>query len=266
MAVRYCQSVVASSLVARFVAVGLIAAGNSGCTGSRSRPATTTADTAPFTLVVHAGAMKPVMREGKTEPRVRLSDAIVHPHLYAVGAMEGLGGEVTIADGEVWVSRVTEGTPTTHGPDPRRGDHAALLVGFSVDRWDAVPLTQALAGEDLEAAIEYAARRRGIDTTSPFPFLIEGEFAALDMHIISGFCPHGGGMAEAAHQPWKSNFTLPARARAVGIFARGTEGVLTHHGTAVHAHALVDTPSGLITGHIDAMEVVNGAVLLLPSR
>ncbi|QYK48610.1 MAG: hypothetical protein KF838_01860 [Phycisphaeraceae bacterium] len=254
------------SLVVRLSVVGFIAVGGLSYSGPFRTTASTAADASHIPMAVKSGAMRPVMREGKTEPRIRLADAIAQPHLFAVGAMAGLAGEITIADGEVWVSQVVNGQPVTSGPAPGPGDHATLLAGFSVERWYTVPLTQPLAGEALDAAIEQAARQRGIDTAKPFPFRIKGDFAALDMHIINGFCPHGGGEADAALQPWKSNFAMPVHARVVGIFARGAEGVLTHHGTAVHAHALTDTPDGLVTGHIDAMGVAEGAVLLLPAQ
>lgn len=65
----------------------------------------------------------------------------------------------------------------------------------------------------------------------------------------------------------KPESMMPAErdAETASIFARGAEGVLTHHGTAIHAHALVETTSGMITGHVDALGVSRGAVLLLPA-
>ena len=242
------------------VVVGLLA----GCAGTESTRPAPAAAPARVTPAVQAGAMRPVMREGQTEPRVNLASANERAGLFAVGAMAGLDGEITITGGEVWVSRVMDGHPATVGPAPAPDAFATLLVGFRVDRWTSVTLEEPLAAGALEAAIERAAREHGIDPDAPFPFRLEGAFSTLDMHVINGFCPHSGGEAATGNQPWKSSFPLPIRARVVGVYARDSQGVLTHHGTAVHAHALVDGSEGLVTGHIDAMGLARGTVLLLP--
>ncbi|MBX3361563.1 MAG: hypothetical protein KF705_09020 [Phycisphaeraceae bacterium] len=203
--------------------------------------------------------------------RARPNRASVSPircsALFAVGAMAGLAGEITIADGEVWVSQVVNGQPVTSGPAPGPGDHATLLAGFSVERWYTVPLTQPLAGEALDAAIEQAARQRGIDTAKPFPFRIEGDFAALDMHIINGFCPHGGGEADAALQPWKSNFAMPDCMHASSVSSpRGAESADAPRHRCSRRRSHADTCCRLVASHIDAMGVAEEAVRLLPTR
>ncbi len=55
------------------------------------------------------GSMREVMRDGQTEGRVLLSEAAEESGAIAVGALEWLGGEVTIVEGEAWVSRVVDG-------------------------------------------------------------------------------------------------------------------------------------------------------------
>ncbi|MFM1816848.1 MAG: hypothetical protein RLZ98_3543, partial [Pseudomonadota bacterium] len=73
------------------------------------------------------GAMREVMREGKTEARVTVCDVASDASMFGVGALEGLGGEVTIDAGEVWVSRVDAGKPVTTGPRCMPADRATLL-------------------------------------------------------------------------------------------------------------------------------------------
>jgi hypothetical protein len=83
------------------------------------------------------------------------------------------------------------------------------------------------------------------------------------MHVINGFCPHSGGGATAANQAW--SFTgAPAGVIIVGFYAAGAEGEMTHHGTAIHAHAVVPAGETRITGHVDSLTVGAGATLMLP--
>lgn len=241
--------------------VGAVMASMGGCAGTAAR---TDAEALGSTPVSQVGQMRSVMRDGHTEPRATLTEFVGSPHAFAVGAMAGLEGEVTVFDGQVWITRVVEGHPVSSGPHPAPDDKATLLIGAHVPAWRSITLPAAVGGDELEALIARNAGETGLDTTKPFPFRIEGEFAALDMHVINGFCPHSGGEAAFANQPWKFTGAIPIRAEIVGFYAEGSEGDMTHHGTAIHAHAIVSTQKGRITGHVDSLVAQAGATLLLP--
>ncbi len=72
--------------------------------------------------------MREVMRDGHTEPRIRLAEVVARPNAHAVGALSGLSGEVTIVDGDVWVARVAGNGIQVTGPTLAEGDEAALLT------------------------------------------------------------------------------------------------------------------------------------------
>ena len=149
------------------------------------------------------GAMRDVMREGHTESRIRLADAVAQPHAVAVGALEGLAGEITIVDGDVWVSRAADAGLRVTGPDPIDGDQATLLTLAHVAKWQSVTIETAVEGYELESLIEQMARARGIDTARPFPFVIEGELASVDLHVINGYCPIATDPATVDAEPWR---------------------------------------------------------------
>lgn len=217
------------------------------------------------TRVAQYGAMRQVMREGQTEPRIRLTDAVAVPHAYGVGALEGLTGEVTIVDGSVWVARVAHGGVDVSGPAPLAHDQATLLTLAHVARWEPLPVTTAVEGAALESYIEEAARAMGIDTSRPFPFVIEGEAIRVDLHVINGYCPSAVDPATIDAQPWVWSSPAPGRAVIVGFYAPDAAGVMTHHGTAVHMHAVVDIDGRTVAGHVDEAAAGAGAVLRLPS-
>jgi acetolactate decarboxylase len=240
-------------------------AGLGGCAGTPGTVAPIDTGASNTTPVSQVGQMRAVMREGHTEPRAALTEFVAAPHAFAVGAMAGLDGEVTILDGQVWITRVFAGRPVPSGPHATPDDKATLLIGAHVPAWRSISLPAAAGGGELEALIAQQAREHGLDASKPFPFRIEGVLSALDMHVINGFCPHSGGEAEAARQPWTFAGAPATRATIVGFYAAGSEGEMTHHGTAIHAHAIVTMDAGPVTGHVDAMTVGPGAVLMLPA-
>lgn len=212
------------------------------------------------------GAMRAVMRDGQTEARVELVE-ISSPGVIAVGALAGLEGEVTILDGEVWVARADGDDVRMSGPSPSSGDQATLLTFASVRRWNRVELAmeEAATGTVLERLIEQAARDHGVDTARPFPFVIDGVVERLEIHVVNGFCPHGSDPATIGGEPWRWSTNEPLIARIVGFYAAGAAGVLTHHGTAIHVHALVEGDGRVLTGHIDAVTLRPGASLQIPA-
>lgn len=220
----------------------------------------------PMPRIEQYGGMREVLREGKSQRRIAVVDAVALPHAYAVGALENLGGEITIADGDVWVGRVESGELRVSGPRPSSSDGAALLIVAHVDKWtqDSLP---AVAGDDeLEAAVERLARQHGVDVNRPFPFEIDGQLSALSMHVINGACPMSGDPpSDRDGQPWQFTLAAPARGRIVGFFARDSAGEITHHGTSIHAHALLELDGTRLTGHVEGLTVAAGAIVRVPA-
>ena len=50
----------------------------------------------------------------------------------------------------------------------------------------------------------------------------------------------------------------------VGFFGKNQDGVMTHHGSNIHIHGLLDIDGATATGHLDSVEFTNGAKLYLP--
>lgn len=209
------------------------------------------------------GAMMPVMREGHTEARVKLAECATQ-HAIAVGAIEGLDGEITVIDGAAWVSRVRNGGIVTTGPEVVPTDRATLLTATRVDRWYATRLEASVSAMELEAAIERIARDHGLDTSRPLPFMIEGDATSLEMHVINGYCPQSSDEVAAGREPWRPTLTKPSRVVIVGFLAKNSEGIMTHHGTSIHAHGLLTVNGQRVTGHIDSIAIAAGAQIKVP--
>ena len=158
------------------------------------------------------------------------------------------------------------GSKTVTGPAPVAGDSATLLTHAVVERWQEsnLGLDGATGGAELEAVIEQAASKAGIDTSEPFPFVIEADSADLELHVINGYCPMGSNPADMDAEPWRWSPTATP-ATIVGFFAHGAAGVMTHHGTSVHLHAIVRQDSRTITGHVDRLTLNPSASIRLPA-
>ena len=202
--------------------------------------------------------------------RIRLGDMTERPHCYAVGALADLAGEVTVFDGKIVVTRVDEvGRPVTDADKPK-DDKAAMLVAAYVTRWNEHRIADDIAPKALERFLRGAAREAGLDVSKPFPFVIEGDLAALEMHVINGACPMRaerlGRKLPSAQQPYYGSMARTA-GRLVGIYAAGAAHRLTHHGTETHMHVLLKDKEGrTYTGHVERVGVRAGAVLRLPVR
>lgn len=216
--------------------------------------------TAP--VVQQHGGMREVLREGNTQPRIALTAVTARPGCIAVGALAGLGGEITIVHGNVWVARSRDGEASVSGPAPADGDRATLLTVAHVDEWVAVPIATVCGGADLATVIADAARRNGIDTSKPFPFIVEGELTELDAHVIAGSCPIANPNGDP---PWRFSLSAPAEGKLVGFYAEGMDGIMTHHGDATHTHVILDRDGQTMTAHVDRVGVGDHAVVYVPA-
>lgn len=217
--------------------------------------------TAPREFVSYGG-MREVMRFGQTEPRAALQP-FATTGCYGLGALAGLQGEILIDDGRVWVAR--EATAVVRAV---ADDQATLLVVANVPSWREVRLSAAVDLDQLETALAAAVPDADRSDGAPLPFVLEGTATHLAMHVVRGYCSHGE-PAPGAKPP--DEFTVapdaPLPVRLVGVFAPGREGLLTHHGTALHVHALLpgsERPAAM--GHVDSATVAAGAVLRVPAN
>ena len=130
------------------------------------------------------GTLREALRDGQVQGRVAVADQ-VREDVYAVGALEGLRGEVTIADGEVWLSEVGEdGSVTTR--TAATSAMATVLFAAEVPRWTSVTVKETVDPSVLDAFLaEYrfasATDEQGVGTgMSPLFFAaLAGDTRAL---------------------------------------------------------------------------------------
>lgn len=205
--------------------------------------------------------MRETLRMGQTQPRVTFEEITAFPHSFAVGALPNLEGEITIYDGNVWVA-TTDGDSATTALSGAKHIAATLLTVAHVDSWAEYEMPDL----PLEEAIESIALQvSSIDVETPFPFLIQGHASSLEIHVINGYCPVASPDVSDEFKPWKMRLDSRTPLTVVGFFAKNQEGVMTHHGSNIHIHSLLNSNGGVATGHIDSVTLSKGAKLYLPT-
>lgn len=213
-------------------------------------------------LVEYHGALKNMMHKGDISAKSNLSDLKNLEHIYALGALENLKGEIQIFDGKPYNTMVKDKTLAF---DQSYTKKATLLVYASVREWNAIVIPNDICTyEQLEVFIEQEAVKNQIDANSPFPFLIEGKAKSFDWHVIDW----KEGDTEHSHEKHiNSGLHGTIRNRQVkilGFYSSAHHAIFTHHTTNMHIH--VKTIDNKIAGHVDDLTLGKGMILKLPAN
>ncbi len=195
-----------------------------------------------------------------TDGVVGLKMAIPEKNSYAVGAIQDGSGEITVLNGKVYLDYGNDGIGNSIHTIPPH-EKAVLLATSSVDKWQSAKIKKPLAKEDLFKAILSKAKEMGLDTSKPFPFLLEGRFKNLQIHVINGKNPKfaGHGSKEKMFKMAKETKSHQA-ATIVGFYSADDQGTYTHPGESWHLHTIIDD----IGAHVDEIHSGMGVTLKLP--
>ena len=182
-------------------------------------------------------------------------------HLYALGPLEGLRGEVSIFDSAPSIARIRDGAIATESTWKAR---ACFLVWADVPGWtwqllDPVP-------PDLEALggpLMGLARNTGHDAEEPLPFLVTGTAAEMTLHVLD----KRGGLTHDAerHEQAKVRRTLRGeRVELIGFYSPRHRGIFTPKDSNLHVH--LRTADDRISGHLERIRLAPGARLAVPAR
>jgi len=211
--------------------------------------------------VRHAGDRRAIIHDGDLRPTIALDSLSNIPHLYAIGPISGLQGEITIYDSEASIATIVDDAPHVTSS---MGEKAIFLVWAHADEWTTVEIPESLTGlRELEDFIQTSARETGLPLNQPFPFRVEGRVESLNYHIIfkTSRKPHHH---QNEHHRAKRRFTeSDVPVRMVGFWAdEAGEGVYTHMGMRTHVH--FEREDRTTSGHVDDLVIQPGATLYLP--
>jgi alpha-acetolactate decarboxylase len=214
------------------------------------------------------GTIRQLVQQRDTAAKVELAEVLRTPHIYGLGSLSDLRGEITIADGTAWLSyppAAPDAAPKVV-VSPDSSERAGFLVTAPVDpgRWREVKLSKPISSDNLEAVLVKLATEVGLGGVD-LPFRIEGHFATLTLAIADGRKLPSGSTSEEALK--KANYVQTQNdvtANLIGFIAAKPDERFTHAGTRIHVHAVVEGRRRM-TGHAQAFAGTAGARLWLPA-
>jgi acetolactate decarboxylase len=210
--------------------------------------------------VEYSGALKNIMHKSDVSAYADLNDFKQIEHFYALGAVEGLKGEILVMDGVPYISSVHEEQLKI---DNSLEYKASLLVNTSVNEWNDFDIDgETSTYAELEDFIAMTAEQNGIDVSQPFPFLLRGTADTLSWHVINW--PEGD--TEHTHEKHINSGLHGTHedidVEVLGFYSDSHHAIFTHHTTNMHLHFISTDKTK--TGHVDGISLGEGMKLLLP--
>jgi len=206
------------------------------------------------------GAQRETIMNGKLAAAIDLRTLANAPHLYAIGPLEQLRGEVTIVDSRPSLARVNTAGAVAVSENYDAG--VPFLVWAEVGAWHDLPIPPDVRSfADLEAFVPRAAQSAGLDPQKPLPFMLRGHQKHIEFHVLNriGDPPHN----MEQHKKIQATFELEnVDAAIVGFHSTRHRGVFTPMDSAIHIH--FQTPDNRTSGHIQKLQLGTGLMLSLP--
>lgn len=208
--------------------------------------------------VYHSGALRTMM-SGDLSKTIDLDTLSQKKHLYALGAFEGLQGEIQIFEGVSQSSTVKDSTVVIENEIE---GSASLLVYTQVEKWGENSLFNFASKTDLESLLMNEAKKVGLDTEKPFPFILEGKISELQWHVIN-WNPKDSVHTHKKHQESGLNGIITnENVRILGFYSNKHKAIFTHHSSNVHMHFTSKDQS--LAGHVDDLKIKDSIILKLP--
>jgi acetolactate decarboxylase len=211
------------------------------------------------TTVHWAGAQRDVLG-GDLRGHVELETLSSMPHLYGLGPLEGLRGEVSIFGGVPSIARIERKTLVTAASWSAR---ACFLVWAQVPTWSDHARDSVLPDLDgIEREVIALARDAGLDPDRPLPFRVRATAAEATLHVLDkrDGLPHN----PERHEQAKVRRTLGhAVVELIGFYSRHHRGIFTPGESNVHVH--LRTEDGRISGHLETIRLAPGALVAVPA-
>ncbi len=204
----------------------------------------------PVTLV---GQMSDVMWKGKLAGRIDLDTISNKVHLYGMGPLEFLRGEIVILDGQAYISTVL--SDTSQLVKETFQVKAPFFAYANVNSWQEINLPDSITNHrKLESFLLHSYKKR----SEPFLFKIEGIITQARIHVVN--LPVGAKVSSPneAHQGQVNYPLTHEKVQIIGFFSTKHQSIFTHHDTFVHMHLL--TQDGMKMGHIDEVEFESEAI------
>ena len=221
-----------------------------------NRAAGKEATTAP-TIV---GEMRNVMQKGQLRGVIDLDSLSHTDHLYGLGPVENLAGEIMILNGIGYKATVKDGSIAVVETFKMK----APFFGYAtIEAWTGTVLPDSVTTFVL---LEQFLSENSDQISQPFFFRLTATIDSARIHIMD--LPEGAKISspQEAHALGKKPFTLTNQdVELLGFFSTAHKSIFTHHNSLVHIHLITRDKKQM--GHLDDLNIRSGnAILYLPAR
>lgn len=217
----------------------------------------------PFNVTVY-GNFKHMQHRGDYSSKARLADVLSGKDVYAVGALSGRRGEITIIARKPYIS-LGGATSSSLLDDGMNNEEAALLVTAGEIEWKELSVPNDMTQGEFESFVTDSARAEGLDMSRPFPFMLKGNISDYKMHVLA---PRGPNESAGGHGATGGQYNAMGeliQGRLLGFYSSsGWSGVISHPGELFHVH-MVDAAE-TISAHMDSFGVRKQSTLLIPKK
>jgi len=201
------------------------------------------------------GTMKNVMKKGELFATIDLDSLSNKTHLYGMGPVEYLTGELTIINGRSFKSTIqSNGEMKVE----ETFDVKAPFFGYArVDSWKEVELPDSIHSiAQLESFLNAATH----DRIRPYFFKLTGKVSSAKIHVVN--LPKGSKVSSPndAHVGQAVFSIEDKNAEIIGFFSTEHQTIFTHHSTFVHMHLITDDL--LQMGHVDELKIDSKKIML----
>ncbi|MBC5991331.1 acetolactate decarboxylase [Pontibacter cellulosilyticus] len=226
------------------------------CSTSDNQNEATIATASPVEV---SGAMRNVMWKGELHGTIALDTIANKEHLYGLGPVENLAGELLIMDGKIFKSTVV--SDATMKVDEVQQAKAPFFVYGNVPAWQEQALPDSIQSiKQLETYLDQVSK----NSQRPFAFRLKGEVENATIHVLN--LPAGTQVSspDEAHQGLQNYNLVNEQVEIVGFFSTEHKAVFTHHDTYLHMHLVTADETQM--GHLDKVKLKSRAVkLYLPA-
>lgn len=206
------------------------------------------------------GEMKNVMWKGQLSGSINLDTLTNKTHLYGLGPVEYLRGEILIVDGKSYKSTVVSGKTMKV---EETYDIKAPFFGYAViSKWTEHELPDSVQSiPQLENYLDQTTK----NASRPFMFKLTGTVEQATIHVVN--LPEGSKVSspDEAHKGQKNYDLTNEQSEIIGFFSTEHKAIFTHHDTFLHMHLI--TKDRLKMGHLDKVVFKKGTVkLYLPAE
>lgn len=199
------------------------------------------------------GAMKNVMWKGELQGKIHLDTLSNKKHLYGLGPVEFLRGEILIMDGKSFQSSVISDKEmkVEEGFDIK-----APFFGYAViPEWEEHMLPDSV---QTLLQIEKHIYQLQKFSRKPFLFKLEGKVENAIIHVVNLAPETQVRSPQEAHKGQVSYVIKDEEVTMLGFFSTDHQSIFTHHDTYIHIHLITSDEKKM--GHLDQVTLKKGNI------